>query len=101
MQCSLNPYYVNTKESNNQAIIIRSTNSPFRKNELKEKFKQNLIENKPNSSPFLKALFLDRYRKIYHRGSFIQLENCINPNGACIPGWEKLFVDSNGNFFIL
>lgn len=99
---SLNPFYVNTKESILNEIIIEnpgSLYSPYIK-ELRNNFKQYLINNNVENSPFLKSLFSARFRKIYNRGSFDRFKLFYSPNGACIPGWEKLFVAVDGNFYI-
>jgi len=99
---SLNPFYVNKKESSLHEIIKEnagSLTSPYIK-ELRTMFKQNLINNNVEESQFVKSLFSARFRKIYNRGSFKQFDLFYSPNGACIPGWEKLFVDVAGNFYI-
>jgi len=99
---SLNPFYVNKKESTLNEIIREnpgSLSSPYIK-ELRNRFKQDLINNNVENSPFLKSLFSTRFKKIYNRGSFNRFELSFSPNGACIPGWEKLFVAVDGNFYI-
>lgn len=99
---SLNPFYVNKRESSLYEIIKEnpgSLSSPYVR-ELRNKFKQNLINNSVEESQFMKSLFSARFRKIYKRGTSNQFELSYSPNGACIPGWEKLFVDVEGKFYI-
>lgn len=69
-------------------------------NQLKLKFKFNLIKGNPNESPFLKSLFEDDILKIYKRGIFDKIGDFHPPNGICIPGFRKLFVNAYGNFYI-
>jgi len=68
--------------------------------ELKNEFKLNLIRNNPNKSPFLRALFEKDLLKIYKRKLFNNFEDSHPPNGICIPGHRKLFVDSEGEFYL-
>lgn len=99
---SPNPFFVNKRESNLNELIKKnpgSLDSSYIK-ELRSQFKHNLIKKNVNYSPFLKKLFLARLRKIHNRGNFKSIKGSCSPNGACIPGWEKLFVDSKGDFFI-
>ncbi|MCP2620190.1 radical SAM protein [Candidatus Aminicenantes bacterium AC-334-K16] len=67
---------------------------------LKLAFKSNLIKEEPNKSPFLRALFESDILKIYKRGIFDTLRDFYPPNGICIPGLRKLFVNVYGNFYI-
>lgn len=98
----LNPFFVNMKESNlfENEKDFSKLDFRYKINKIKNIFRNNLLENKGSNSPFLKALFSDRFRKIYNRGIFRKLEEFHPANGICIPGWEKLFVDSNGIYFI-
>jgi len=67
---------------------------------LKLDFKFNLIKGEPNKSPFLKALFESDILRLYKRGIFDRLGDFYSPNGVCIPGLRKLFVNAYGNFYI-
>lgn len=98
----VSPFYVNTNESNlfKEEKISFKQDFYIQKENMKKIFRMNLIENKVDSSPFLKELFSSRYRKIHKRGIFESLDNYCYPNGTCVPGWAQLFVDSAGSFFI-
>lgn len=63
-------------------------------------FKINLITGEHNKSPFCRSLFEKQIGSIYKRGIFKQLEDFHPPNGICIPGLRKIFVNTNGNFYI-
>ncbi|MCK4431437.1 MAG: radical SAM protein [Candidatus Aminicenantes bacterium] len=97
----VNPFHVNTDESNLSKGEKISFKQDFNRqiNNIKKIFRMNLIENKVDSSPFLRKLFSNRYRKIYKRGIFKSLVDYHYPNGTCVPGWAQLFVDSTGSFF--
>lgn len=67
--------------------------------QLKKEFKFRLINNS-NNSLFLRALFERDLLKIYKRGVFERIGDFHPPNGICIPGHRKLFVNTEGNFYI-
>lgn len=67
--------------------------------QLKKEFKFNLIHNS-NNSLFLRAMFERDLIKIYKRGIFKRLGDSHPPNGICIPGHRKLFVNTEGVFYI-
>lgn len=100
---SIYPFFVNADESN---LFSKNEKRGFnedlvaQRSDLKNEFKTLLIGKKVDCSPFLKKLFSTNFRIFYNRGSFRKLSDYYYPNGVCIPGWEKLFIDAKGEFYI-
>jgi len=72
------------------------------KNEIKvlrERYEKALIENQYQSLTIEKSLFLQDYYDIDRR--FIEpLPGIVRPKGICTPGLRRLFVDTEGFFYM-
>jgi len=102
INCFLTPYHVATYESD----LFMTQRELFKKDlkyqfkQLRQEFKNCLVNQEENRSPFLTALFSKSLRRICNRGHFNKFEHYHYPNGTCFPGWERFFVNSYGEFFI-
>ncbi len=59
-------------------------------------YQNQLCGDDSKPSPFLNALFGRSFSIIHRRKKCLGFDDSIHPNGMCIPGWEKMFVDPYG-----
>jgi len=92
--------FARTNESinNYKKDIVKKYQSNFL--ELENKFIKNLTKNRNNCSIFSLAFYERHLLPLYKRQIFSGFSSTHYPNGICIPGIRKVFVDIKGNFYI-
>jgi uncharacterized protein len=69
-------------------------------NNVEQAYVQELIKESPEKMKFTMALFERSLLMLKRRKSRIRLTETIGPNGMCVPGLRKLFVNVDGDFRI-
>jgi uncharacterized protein len=67
--------------------------------ELKRRYIRAILAGEPDSLKLGKAFFEKKLRAIHNR-EMTRLSRICRPNGICIPGGQKLFVDVDGKFYM-
>ncbi len=101
MNHSIKFNYVNPFDTNFLKIVGPFNNVSSKQHlKLKENYISALINNK-NPTMIERAIFEKSLTKIHWRDirDLRETGNSISPNGMCLPGVQRLFVDTDGNFY--
>lgn len=100
--CTINPTRLSFDDANvsakNMKRIFYSKRTYYEIRRLRRKY-LHLLKRGSNAD-FLMKMFAKDLRFIHNRKEDVASEYVLRPNGICIPGWEKLFVDAKGYFYM-
>ena len=82
-------------------IILQKTIFKRKFKDLRNKYKNMLIEEKVESPLFkaISAILNSYWFAIYYRNMKIMCDS-LKPNGICIPGLRRIFVSVSGNYYV-
>ena len=94
---NINPYETTFFKDNN--LMLYEKNKIYLINKLRQKYKSD-ISNKQHQDIYLLKKLFDRDFSQIHTREMKFIQNTYPPQGTCLPGERRVFVNVKGNFFM-